>query len=138
MISFFGRFNYSYLDKYLLTLTLRRDGSSRFGKDYQWGSFPSGAFAWRLDREKIIKSLDLFSSLKFRLGYGKTGNDQIGNYASLALMSNTRVSFDGSGNTAGTHLNQSTPENSALKWETTDQYNAGLDMGFLTPAYSLQ
>ncbi len=130
LISFFGRFNYSYLDKYLLTLTLRRDGSSRFGKDYQWGSFPSGAFAWRMDREKLIQSLNLFSSLKFRLGYGKTGNDQIGNYASLALMSNTRVSFDGSGNTAGTHLNQATPENSALKWETTDQYNAGLDMGF--------
>ncbi|HKO82828.1 MAG TPA: TonB-dependent receptor [Chitinophagaceae bacterium] len=130
LISFFGRLNYSYLDKYLLTFTLRRDGSSRFGKDYQWGSFPSGAFAWRLDKEDFIRHLDLFSSLKLRLGYGKTGNDQIGNYASLALISNTRVSFDGSTNTAGTHLNQSTPENSALKWETTSQYNAGLDMGF--------
>ena len=130
LISFFGRLNYSYLDKYLLTFTLRRDGSSRFGADYRWGSFPSGAFAWRLDREDFIQNLGLFSNLKLRLGYGKTGNDQIGNYAALALMSNTHVSFDGSGNDAGTHLNQSTPENPALKWETTSQYNAGLDMGF--------
>ncbi len=129
LISVFGRVNYSYLDKYLLTFTLRRDGSSRFGKQYQWGSFPSGALAWRLDKEDFIRNLDIFSSLKLRLGYGKTGNDQIGNYAALALMSNVRVSFDGAGNTAGTHLNQSTPENPALKWETTSQYNAGIDMG---------
>jgi TonB-linked SusC/RagA family outer membrane protein len=131
LVSFFGRLNYSYLDKYLLTFTLRRDGSSRFGADYKWGSFPSGAFAWRLDKEDFIRNLDLFSSLKLRLGYGKTGNDQIGNYAALALMSNTHLSFDGSSNNAGVHLNQSTPENSSLKWETTSQYNAGMDMGLL-------
>lgn len=131
LISFFGRLNYNYLDKYLLTLTLRQDGSSRFGSDHRWGSFPSGAFAWKLDNESFIKNLNLFSNLKFRLGYGKTGNDQIGNYAALALMSNTRLTFDGNTNTAGTHLNQSTPENSSLKWETTSQYNTGLDMGFL-------
>lgn len=130
LISFFGRLNYSYLDKYLVTFTVRQDGSSRFGADYQWGMFPSGAVAWRMDEEEFIRRLNFFSNLKLRLGYGKTGNDQIGNYASLALMSNTHVTFDGVSNTAGTHLNQSTPENSALKWETTDQYNVGLDMGF--------
>ena len=130
LISFFGRLNYSYLDKYLFTFTVRDDGSSRFGADYRWGLFPSGAFAWRMDKEDFIRNLDLFSTLKLRLGYGKTGNDQIGNYASYALMSNTHLTFDGVTNTAGTHLNQSTPENSALRWETTDQYNIGLDMGF--------
>lgn len=130
LISYFGRFNYSYAEKYLFTFTVRRDGSSRFGADYRWGSFPSGAFGWRLDKEDFIRNLNLFSNLKLRLGYGKSGNDQIGNYAALALVSNTRVSFDGNTNDAGTHLNQSTPENSSLKWETTSQYNAGLDMGF--------
>ena len=130
LISFFGRLNYSYKDKYLFTATVRQDGSSRFGADHRWGNFPSGAFAWRMDKEDFIKNLNLFSALKLRLGYGRTGNDQIGNYAPLALVSNTHVTFDGSTNTAGTHLNQSTPENAALKWETTSQYNAGLDMGF--------
>ncbi len=137
LISFFGRLNYSYSDKYLFTFTLRRDGSSRFGADYRWGSFPSAAVAWRLDKEDFIQNLNLFSNLKLRLGYGKTGNDQIGNYASLALVSNTRISFDGYTNDAGTHLNQSTPENSSLKWETTSQYNAGFDMGFFNSRISL-
>lgn len=130
LISFFGRVNYSYLDKYLVTFTMRQDGSSRFGADHRWGSFPSGAIAWKMDSEEFIKRLNLFSTLKLRAGYGRTGNDQIGNYAPLALVSATHLTFDGSSNTAGTHLNQSTPENSALKWETTSQYNAGIDMGF--------
>lgn len=130
LISFFGRMNYSYNSKYLVTFTLRQDGSSRFGADHQRALFPSGAIAWRLDKEDFIQKMNIFSDLKLRLGYGKTGNDQIGNYASYALMSNTHVTFDGSSNTAGTHLNQSTPENSALKWETTSQYDIGLDMGF--------
>src|SRR5690606_12292563 len=80
LVSFFGRLNYNFNDKYLFTFTLRRDGSSRFGADHRWGNFPSGAFAWRLDREDFIQNLNLFSNLKLRLGYGKTGNDQIGNY----------------------------------------------------------
>ena len=130
LISFFGRLNYGYKDKYLFTATVRRDGSSRFGTDHKWGYFPSGAFAWRMDKEDFIRNLDLFSTLKFRLGYGRTGNDQIGNYASYALMATTHLTLDGNTNTAGTHLNQGSPENSALKWETTSQYNAGLDMGF--------
>lgn len=130
LISFFGRLNYNFNDKYLFTFTLRRDGSSRFGADHRWGNFPSGAFAWRLDREDFIQNLNLFSNLKLRLGYGKTGNDQIGNYAAYALMASTHLTFDGSTNTAGTHLNQGSPENPDLRWETTTQYNTGLDMGF--------
>ncbi|MDB4583684.1 TonB-dependent receptor [Draconibacterium sp.] len=130
LVSFFGRFNYAYKDKYLATFTLRGDGSSRFGSDQRWGTFPSGSIAWRLDQESFIQDLDVFSNLKLRLGYGKTGNDQVGEYASYALMSNTHLTFDAITNTAGTHLNPNTPENPTLKWETTSQYNLGLDMGF--------
>ncbi len=130
LTSFFGRLNYSFDDKYLLTFTLRTDGSSRFGAENRWGTFPSGSFAWRLDEEQFIKDMGLFSNLKFRAGYGVTGNDQVGNYASFALMSNTHLTFDAISNTAGTHLNPNTPENPSLKWETTSQFNSGLDMGF--------
>jgi TonB-linked SusC/RagA family outer membrane protein len=137
LISVFGRVNYAYNDKYLFTFTLRQDGSSRFGADHRWGSFPSGAIAWRLDKEEFIQNLNLFSNLKLRLGYGGTGNDQIGNYASLALMSNTHVTFDGANNSAGTHLSQTTPENPLLKWETTSQYDVGLDMGFFDSRLSI-
>ena len=129
--SYFGRLNYAYNDKYLATFTLRSDGSSRFGIDNQWGLFPSGSIAWRMDKEDFIKNLNVFSSLKFRVSYGVTGNDQVGNYESLALMSNTHLTFDGSTNTSGTHINSSNAENTALKWESTTQYNTGFDMGFL-------
>lgn len=130
LVSFFGRFNYSFKDKYLATFTLRTDGSSRFGEENRWGTFPSGSLAWRLDQEPFIQDMNVFSNLKFRAGYGKTGNDQVGEYASYALMSNTHLTFDAATNTAGTHLNPNTPENPTLKWETTSQYNLGLDMGF--------
>jgi len=128
--SYFGRLNYSYNDKYLATFTLRSDASSRFGAENQVGLFPSGSFAWRMDQEDFIKNLDVFSNLKFRISYGVTGNDQVGNYASLALVSATHLTYDGSTNTGGTHLNQGTPENPLLKWESTAQYNTGFDMGF--------
>ena len=130
LISYFGRANYSLKDKYLLTVTMRQDGSSRFGSDTRWGSFPSGALAWRMIDESFIKDLGLFSNLKYRLGYGKTGNDQIGDYARFALISNSHLTFDGNNNVSGTQMNAGTPENPGLKWETTTQYNTGLDMGF--------
>ncbi|MEG1543759.1 MAG: TonB-dependent receptor [Tannerellaceae bacterium] len=130
LISFFGRVNYTFNDKYLATVTVRRDGSSRFGVNNRWGTFPSGSLAWRMSEEDFIKNLNIFSNLKMRLGFGVTGNERIGDYASLALMNNTHLSMDGSGNLAGTHMNQSSPQNENLKWETTEQYNIGLDMGF--------
>jgi len=131
LVSFFGRVNYTFRDKYLLTVTVRRDGSSRFGVDNHWGTFPSGSLAWRLGEEDFIRNLDLFSSLKLRAGYGVTGNERIGDYASYALMSNNRLTFDGVNTSSGVHMNQSNPENSKLKWETTKQWNIGLDMGFI-------
>ncbi len=131
LISFFGRVNYSFKGKYLTTFTLRHDGSSRFDKKNRWGTFPSGSFAWRAGEEEFIKNLNVFSNLKVRLGFGVTGNERIGNYASYALMKNTHLTFDGKTNTSGTEVNPSSPPNPDLRWETTTQYNLGLDMGFI-------
>ena len=131
LISFFGRVNYTLNNKYLATVTVRRDGSSRFGTNEHWGTFPSGSLAWRASEEDFIKNLNLFSNLKVRAGFGVTGNERIGDYASYALMSNTRYTFDGSTNSAGVHMSQSSAANPNLKWETTKQWNVGVDMGFL-------
>ena len=131
LISFFGRVNYTYNNKYLATVTVRRDGSSRFGANEHWGTFPSGSLAWRASEEDFVKNWGVFSNLKVRAGFGVTGNERIGDYASYALMANTRYTFDGSTNSAGIHMNQSSAANPNLKWETTKQWNIGLDMGFL-------
>ena len=131
LISFFDRVNYTYNNKYLATVTVRRDGSSRFGANEHWGTFPSGSLAWRASEEDFIKNWGVFSNLKVRAGFGVTGNERIGDYASYALMANTRYTFDGSTNSAGIHMNQSSAANPNLKWETTKQWNIGLDMGFL-------
>ncbi len=137
MASFFGRVNYALKDKYLFTFTVRKDGSSRFGSDNRWGTFPSGSFAWRVISEPFMQRQKIFSNMKLRLGYGKTGNERIGDYASYGLVSSTRYTYDGNGNTSATHLNTTSPANSRLKWETTSQYNAGLDLGFLDDRLSL-
>lgn len=131
LASFFGRVNYTFNDKYLATVTVRRDGSSRFGADNHWGTFPSGSLAWRASEEDFVKNLNLFSNLKVRAGYGVTGNERIGDYASYALITNNHITLDGSSNASGTHLDPTSPENASLKWETTSQYNVGVDMGFL-------
>ena len=135
LASFFGRVNYTFNDKYLATV--RRDGSSRFGANNHWGTFPSGSLAWRASEEDFVKNWGVFSNLKVRAGYGVTGNERIGDYASYALVSTNHVTLDGSNNMPGTHLNQSSPENVSLKWETTTQYNVGFDMGFFNNRLSV-
>ncbi len=130
LVSFFGRANYSFNDRYLVTLTVRQDGSSRFGEDNKWGTFPSGSVAWKVINEPFMTNQKIFSDLKFRAGYGRTGNERIGNYASYGLMSNASYTFDGINNTTGSYLNIASPENTKLKWETTAQYNVGTDMSF--------
>ena len=130
LISFFGRANYTFNDKYLFTFTLRADGSSRFGEDNKWASFPSGSFAWKVIKEPFMENQETFSDLKIRAGYGRTGNERIGDYASLGLVSNASFTFNGTSNTTGTSLNNTSPENTRLKWETTQQYNVGTDFGF--------
>ncbi|TAM99999.1 MAG: SusC/RagA family TonB-linked outer membrane protein [Chitinophagaceae bacterium] len=137
LISAFGRLNYSYKDKYLFTFTLRRDGSSRFGQYHRWGTFPSGAFAWRMDQEPFIQKLNIFSNLKLRAGVGETGNESIGDYPSYGLVSTSHMTYDGSTSSVGTVINSGTPANPDLKWESTTQYDLGLDMGFFDSRLSL-
>ncbi len=129
--SFYARLNYSYKDKYLLTATWRADGSTRFGKNNKYGYFPSVGLAWRLTQEEFIKKLNIFDNLKLRLGWGKTGNQNIPNKISLLSIgttSNANYFFNGTDLSTGTTFLR-TP-NPNIKWETTIQTNIGLDFGF--------
>ena len=130
--SFFGRLKYSYANKYLLTLTYRRDGSSRFSKKNRWGNFPSAAFAWKISEEDFMNESDLFSNLKLRASWGITGQQDVGSYypAIATYLSSTNTAQYQFGNT---FLNtfRAEPFNSTLKWEETETYNVGLDFGVL-------
>jgi TonB-linked SusC/RagA family outer membrane protein len=125
--SYLGRVNYDLKDRYLLTLAFRADGSSRFARNNKWGYFPSGAFAWRMIEEPFIKNLKAFSNLKLRLSYGKTGGQAIKPYQSLATLVTKNYTFDGN---IASGLIEDNLENPNLKWENTNQYNAGIDFGF--------
>ena len=128
LLSYLGRANYNIADKYLLTVTGRADGSSRFGANNKWGFFPSAAVAWRLINEDFMKNQKMFSDMKLRLSYGVTGNQEIGLYNSLATLSGNNYAFGGT-NVIGYATNTAAP-NPDLKWETTRQSNVGLDMGW--------
>ncbi|KPL08812.1 MAG: SusC/RagA family TonB-linked outer membrane protein [Bacteroides sp. SM23_62] len=129
LISYIGRLNYTLYNKYLFTATLRADGSSRFGENNKFGYFPSAAFAWKMHQEDFIRNLNVFSMLKFRASIGRTGNQEIGNYRSLTTFSNgANVALGGQG---WVTLEPARIPNPDLKWETTQQVNIGLDMGFL-------
>ncbi len=133
LVAFFGRANYSIKDKYLLTFSVRQDGTSRFGEDFRWGLFPAGAFAWDISEEAFLKNSKTISNLKLRLGYGITGqqNLQQGNYPYLATYSisneTARYRF------GETFYNTLRPDGyeANLKWEETTTANIGLDFGFL-------
>ncbi len=127
LLSFFGRVNYTLMDKYLFTASLRADGSSKFGKNNKWGYFPSFSAAWRLSEEEFIKDLAVFSDLKLRVGYGLAGNNRIGSYQSLAIMSSVTAA-NGNGAQAG-YTSKQVP-NPDLKWEANKTFNLGLDFGF--------
>lgn len=129
LLSYLGRVNYTYRDKYLATASFRIDGSSRFGKDEKFGYFPSLALGWRLDKEQFISDLGVFSNLKLRASYGVTGNQAIGNYNSLILLGPTGTAVYGQSQYSGIAPTQL--GNPDLKWETTKQYNLGLDYGFM-------
>jgi iron complex outermembrane receptor protein len=132
LISFYGRLNYSYKGKYLLTGTLRRDGSSRFSEDNRWGLFPSGAFAWRMKEEDFLRDSKTVSDLKLRLGYGETGQQEgIGNYDYIPryALANQQAQYQ-FGNRFDS-LYRPAGYNPNLKWEQTATYNVGLDFGFL-------
>lgn len=125
LISFYGRFNYNYNDKVLVTGTIRRDGSSRFGSGNQWGLFPSGAIAWRLSQEQLFKVKPI-SDLKLRLSYGITGNQEIGNLSAISTLGATATGYIVGGQRITTVLPQQYA-NPDLKWEQTAQFDAGID-----------
>ena len=132
LISFFGRVNYSLMDKYLLTVTMRRDGSSRFGEENRWGMFPSAALAWRvLDEDFAAPLTNIFSDLKLRVGYGITGNQEIGNYRFLATY--TQGDAMSSYQFGDRFISTLRPNgyDAGLKWEETSSLNLGLDFGLL-------
>jgi iron complex outermembrane receptor protein len=125
--SFFGRLNLSFKDKYLFTGTIRADGSTKFGGNNKYGYFPSFAFAWRISEEGITP--ETISNLKLRLGYGVTGNQEIPNNLVIARQRYATQSFDNSGNIQTSSLYNVTFANPDLKWESTSQFNAGIDFG---------
>ena len=131
MISYAARLNYSYKGKYLVTATIRRDGSSKFTKDNRWGTFPSAAVAWRISEEPFMqKTSNWLSNLKLRLSYGVTGNNTgIGAYDTQQTLS-TPISYP-FGSAYSTGYTASSIVNKDLQWETSTEYNAGIDFGFI-------
>lgn len=149
LFSIFGRVDYNFSDKYLLAVTIRRDGSSRFGTDNRYGVFPAVSAGWRLDNEKFMQNSNVFSELKLRVGAGRVGNQQIGDLARFGLFDtrygttlaqlqggfweqymNIGTAYSLSGGNTGvlpSGFVQTQAANSSLKWETTDEINTGLD-----------
>lgn len=129
LASFMGRFNYSFADKYIATVNMRADGSSKLGANNKWGFFPSASLAWVLKEEAFLKNVDVVSNLKIRTGYGLTGNqDAISAYNSLRLMSPTGVTTINGKPVTTYGINRN--ENPDLKWEVKRMFDVGLDAGF--------
>lgn len=122
--SYYGRLNYNLLDRYLLTATLRTDGSSSFSKENRWGWFPSVALAWRISNEGFMKNIKWVNNLKLRLGWGLVGNQSVGSYAYGATMANVPTSW-------GTGYYPANFANPDLKWESTHAWNVGIDLNML-------
>lgn len=122
----FLRLNYNYGEKYIFTASIRRDGSSKFGANNKYGYFPSAAVAWRIGKEEFMKQQKVFSDMKLRFSYGMTGNDRIPAYQSLSRTEKTY--YSGDNNSVNLGLSPAEISNPDLKWETTSQYNAGIDI----------
>lgn len=137
LASFLARVNYTLMDKYILTASCRADGSSKFTDKNKWASFLSGAIAWRMSEEKFIKDLGIFSNLKLRLSYGETGNQGIGSYRTLPMLNMANYPFGGAINSGFAEVDWRGPVSDDLRWETTAQYNVGIDMGFLNNRINL-
>ena len=143
LVSFYSRLNYSFASRYLFTFTMRADGSSKFAKDNRWGYFPSAAFAWNIKEEPFLEDSDAISTLKFRLGYGQTGQQEIGNYKYLAKyvlsendlshqpnMGSDNVNSPEEGGVKNSLMLSPTAYDPDIRWESTVTYNAGIDFGF--------
>ncbi|MFP5436956.1 MAG: SusC/RagA family TonB-linked outer membrane protein [Bacteroidia bacterium] len=129
LVSFLGRVNYSYMGRYLLTASLRRDGASVFGVNNKWGNFPSASVAWQLDQESFLANQDVVSGLKLRVGYGVTGNQGLSPYNTISLVGSTGVTYFGGQLVNNYAITQNA--NADLKWETKKQTNVGIDFAFL-------
>ena len=149
LVSFFGKVNYTYADRYLASVTMRYDGSSRFGRNNRYGTFPSVSLGWRISEESFMKGLDWLDNLKLRASWGQTGNQEISNIARYTIFESNygEAGFGGqsygtSYDIAGTNGGQTLPSgfkrnqlgNDNLKWETTTQTNLGVDFGMLRNA----
>jgi len=127
LLSYYGRFNYNFKNRYLVTFTGRADGSSKFGDNNKWGYFPSGALAWRVTQEKFMKGIaEKVSNLKLRASYGLTGSQAIAPYQSLPKMGAVGYYY---GDTYTTGYAYNSVQNPDLKWETTKTFNVGMDLG---------
>jgi len=133
MASVFSRFTYSYDERYLLSLSIRTDGSSKFGKDNRWGWFPSASLGWRLSEEKFMKNVSWVDQFKLRASYGVTGTDNIPDFANMDLLQSANyILGTGNGNvSSGIANNSSSLGNPTLKWEQTNEFNVGLDLSVL-------
>lgn len=127
LLSFFARGNYNYDNRYLLTATVRADGSTVFSKKNKWGFFPSFSAAWRVSEEAFMKDIESISNFKVRFGWGIVGNDRISNYLSLDLYQSNKY---GIGNSLATVLTPKQIKNQNLKWEGSSSVNLGIDLGF--------
>ena len=126
LISFFGRVHYSYLEKYMITATVRRDGSSKFGANHKWGTFPSASAAWGVSQEEFMKGITWLNDLKLRVGYGVTGNqERLNPYKSLELYGTSGTYYDNGSWLSAYKINQNA--NPDLKWEETSMLNIGVD-----------
>ncbi|WP_242120538.1 SusC/RagA family TonB-linked outer membrane protein [Aestuariivivens sediminicola] len=133
-LSYLGRVNYALFDKYLITASIRADGSDKFGEGNRWGYFPSGAIGWKVSDEGFMQNITAISNLKLRLSYGETGNERIPAYTYLAQLDPT---FYASNDNLIFGLAPSSIPNPDLKWETTNQYNAGMDLGLFGGSLTL-
>ncbi|MBM6805578.1 TonB-dependent receptor [Bacteroides caecicola] len=134
LLSYFGRINYTFLNRYLLTATLRQDGTSRFDSNNRWGTFPSFAFGWKMKEESFLQDVDFLSDLKLRLGWGITGQQNLSNTMDFPYMAlytaNREFAYLPMGDQYLTTLRPGA-YNPDLKWEETTTWNAGIDFGFL-------
>lgn len=135
MISYLGRINYVYDNRYMLTTTLRSDGSSRFGSNKKWGTFPSVSVGWRISQEKFMQDVKQISDLKLRASFGISGNNRIGNYSSIGLLS---TGFYPTGDAIQNTVNPNTMSNFDLGWERTRQYNVGFELGMFNNRVRLE
>jgi len=134
LMSYMGRVNYAYADKYLVTATVRRDGSSRFGAKNKWGIFPSGSLAWRISEEDFFQTIEFIDDLKLRTGYGITGNQEIGNYAFASNLSIIKYNFNDNLVNAVVPVVMPNPN---VQWESQNQANIGFDATILNQRVDL-